>query len=108
MRERSRNWEKRETKYLVQLKDQMQSRFKKSTVKHRILWQEISENMKERGYGRSAEECIHKWRNLVRGCKNGRENKRLGDVYTEVEKLCNAQSGKSGKCFSFWFRFYHK
>lgn len=66
MKEGSKNCEKTETKYLVKLRDEMQSRFNKATVEHEILWQEILENMNERGYRRIAEGCINKWRNMVR------------------------------------------
>lgn len=41
MKERSKNWENLETKYWVKLKDEMQSRFNNTIVKHVILWQEI-------------------------------------------------------------------
>jgi hypothetical protein len=107
MKWRSRNWEKPEINFLVELKVEMQSRFNQAKIKHKILWEEISRKMIERGYERSAEVCLHKWTNLVRGCKNRRENEPLRDVYNEVEKLCKSQpSNGSGKCFFLFVRAF--
>lgn len=104
MRQGSRNWKRPEMQFLLQMKVTMQDRFNMDTAKHEGLWEEISAKMKERGFDRSTEACVRKWKNLVRGSKKPRENEPLREIYEEIEKLCNAQPGnETGTCFLLLF-----
>ena len=57
-------WSIQETKEFLMIRAELDQTFME-TKRNKQLWQVISDNMKEKGYHRSAEQCKCKWKNLV-------------------------------------------
>jgi hypothetical protein len=57
-------WSIQETKEFLMIRSELDQTFME-TKRNKQLWEVISNNMKEKGYHRSAEQCKCKWKNLV-------------------------------------------
>ncbi|XP_051131747.1 trihelix transcription factor GT-3b-like [Andrographis paniculata] len=57
-------WSVQETRELLMIRAELDQTFME-TKRNKILWEEISTRMREKGYGRSADQCKSKWKNLV-------------------------------------------
>ncbi|GKV21996.1 hypothetical protein SLEP1_g31905 [Rubroshorea leprosula] len=64
-------WSILETKEFLMIRAELDRAFME-TKRNKLLWEVISNKMKEKGYNRSAEQCKCKWKNLVtryKGCE---------------------------------------
>ncbi|OWM81741.1 hypothetical protein CDL15_Pgr007779 [Punica granatum] len=64
-------WSVQETKEFLMIRGELDQSFME-TKRNKLLWEVISNKMKELGYNRSAEQCKCKWKNLVtryKGCE---------------------------------------
>ncbi|KAF2306393.1 hypothetical protein GH714_017466 [Hevea brasiliensis] len=64
-------WSIQETKHFLMIRAELDRTFME-TKRNKLLWQVISNKMKEKGFHRSAEQCKCKWKNLVtryKGCE---------------------------------------
>ncbi|KDP24439.1 hypothetical protein JCGZ_25003 [Jatropha curcas] len=64
-------WSVQETKEFLMIRAELDRTFME-TKRNKLLWEVISNKMKEKGYNRSAEQCKCKWKNLVtryKGCE---------------------------------------
>lgn len=57
-------WNILETKEFLMIRAELDRAFME-TKRNKLLWEVISNKMKEKGYNRSAEQCKCKWKNLV-------------------------------------------
>ncbi|KAJ6407727.1 hypothetical protein OIU84_011093 [Salix udensis] len=64
-------WSIQETKEFLMIRAELDPTFMEKK-RNKVLWEVISNNMKQKGYNRSAEQCKCKWKNLVtryKGCE---------------------------------------
>ncbi|KAK4771314.1 hypothetical protein SAY87_031846 [Trapa incisa] len=64
-------WSLQETKDFLMKRAELDQRFME-TKRNKVLWEVVSNKMKEMGYNRSADQCKSKWKNLVtryKGCE---------------------------------------
>lgn len=66
-------WSLQETKEFLMIRAQFDQRFME-TRRNKLLWEVISNKMKEMGYNRSPEQCKFKWKNLVTRYKVSNRN----------------------------------
>lgn len=57
-------WSIQETKEFLMIRSELDQTFME-TKRNKLLWEVISNKMKEKGYLRSPEQCKCKWKNLV-------------------------------------------
>ena len=57
-------WSIQETKEFLMIRAELDPTFMEKK-RNKVLWEVISNNMREKGYNRSAEQCKCKWKNLV-------------------------------------------
>ncbi|KAJ8898993.1 hypothetical protein K2173_008496 [Erythroxylum novogranatense] len=57
-------WSVQETKEFLMIRAELDQAFTE-TKRNKLLWELISNKMKEKGYNRSAEQCKCKWKNLA-------------------------------------------
>ena len=57
-------WSIQETKEFLMIRAELDPTFMEKK-RNKVLWEVISNSMREKGYNRSAEQCKCKWKNLV-------------------------------------------
>lgn len=64
--ELKKNWTDTETRLLVTLRIEDNTKFVNSKYNHTVLWNSIQRKMKEKGYKVSSIQCSNKWKSLKR------------------------------------------
>ncbi|XP_058761942.1 trihelix transcription factor GT-3b-like [Vicia villosa] len=88
-------WSIQETKEFLMIRSELDQTFME-TKRNKQLWEVISNNMKEKGYHRSAEQCKCKWKNLVtryKGCETMEieATKQQFPFYNELQAIFSAR-----------------
>ncbi|CAA7404930.1 unnamed protein product [Spirodela intermedia] len=112
-KKRAETWAQEETRSLIILRREMDGLFNTSKSNKR-LWEQISANMKDRGFDRSPTMCTDKWRNLLKEFKKSKQQCRAGgggppkmSCYREMEELlkernrCPAEDAKVDSYLQF-------
>ncbi|KAL4394913.1 hypothetical protein HN51_022805 [Arachis hypogaea] len=89
-------WSIQETKEFLMIRAELDQTFME-TKRNKQLWQVISNNMKEKGYHRSAEQCKCKWKNLVtryKGCETMEPEamRQQFPFYNEIQAIFTSRS----------------
>ncbi|KAF3782064.1 Trihelix transcription factor [Nymphaea thermarum] len=94
-------WPRHETLTLLELRAQLDSKFREATQKG-PLWEELSREMAEGyGYHRSGKKCREKFENLYKYYKKtkegrtGRQDGKHYRFYAQLEALCGGGDGKT-------------
>ncbi|XP_031500999.1 trihelix transcription factor PTL-like [Nymphaea colorata] len=97
----SSRWPRHETLTLLELRAQMDSKFREATQKG-PLWEELSREMAEGyGYHRSGKKCREKFENLYKYYKKtklgrmGRQDGKHYRFYAQLEALCGGGEGRT-------------
>eukprot|EP01018_Ginkgo_biloba_P008450 Gb_29169 [translate_table: standard] len=91
-------WKANESKKLVELRRQMDNRFRSVRVK-KALWEEISAALLGYGIERTPDQCKSCWASLVKKHKSileGETNKRHWELFTDVEKILSSDTSQNG------------
>ncbi|KAL7135020.1 hypothetical protein ABFS83_11G065200 [Erythranthe nasuta] len=98
-KKRAETWVQEEIRALISLRKETDSMFNTSkSNKH--LWENISLNMRERGFDRSPTMCTDKWRNLLKEYKKSKQND--GNCYSkmsyykDIDQILRGRSNNSG------------
>ncbi|KAL1331023.1 hypothetical protein HN51_048277 [Arachis hypogaea] len=89
-------WSIQETKEFLMIRAELDQTFME-TKRNKQLWEVISNNMKEKGYHRSAEQCKCKWKNLVtryKGCETMEPEalRQQFPFYNEIQAIFTSRS----------------
>ncbi|MED6127540.1 Trihelix transcription factor GT-3b [Stylosanthes scabra] len=89
-------WSIQETKEFLMIRGELDQTFME-TKRNKQLWEVISNNMKEKGYHRSAEQCKCKWKNLVtryKGCETMEPEalRQQFPFYNEIQAIFTSRS----------------
>ncbi|XP_004514215.1 trihelix transcription factor GT-3b-like [Cicer arietinum] len=83
-------WSIQETKEFLMIRSELDQTFME-TKRNKLLWEVISNKMKEKGYLRSPEQCKCKWKNLVtryKGCETMElESRQQFPFYNELQAI---------------------
>ncbi|KAM6550628.1 hypothetical protein CsatB_000436 [Cannabis sativa] len=88
-------WSLQETKELLIIRAEFDQTFME-TKRNKLLWEVISNRMKEKGFNRSPEQCKCKWKNLVtryKGCETMEAEvvRQQFPFYNEVQAIFSAR-----------------
>ncbi|KAL8237233.1 hypothetical protein R6Q59_018314 [Mikania micrantha] len=91
-------WSVQETHDLLTIRALLDQTFME-TKRNKVLWEETSKKMMERGYTRSAEQCKAKWKNLVtryKGCETMEDDvmKQQFPFYNDLQAIFQARMQK--------------
>ncbi|KAL8197635.1 hypothetical protein R6Q57_024340 [Mikania cordata] len=91
-------WNVQETHDLLTIRALLDQTFME-TKRNKVLWEETSKKMMERGYTRSAEQCKAKWKNLVtryKGCETMEDDvmKQQFPFYNDLQAIFQARMQK--------------
>ncbi|CAL5398513.1 unnamed protein product [Camellia sinensis] len=105
-KKRAETWVQDETRTLISLRRDMDNQFNTSkSNKH--LWDQISSQMRDKGFDRSPTMCTDKWRNLLKEFKKAKQLDRGGgggsgggglvkmSYYKEIEEILRERSRNS-------------
>lgn len=88
-----RKWKQHETLKLIEMRGNMDNRFKTEKVK--ILWEEISASLLEHGIDRGPDQCKSLWASLVtkyESLQQGEKSKKAWPYLAEMDKILSGQS----------------
>ncbi|XP_071450388.1 uncharacterized protein [Hetaerina americana] len=86
-------WDRRHVLELIKEYRNMENEFKDHTIKRKVIWRKIAQNMKKNGICVSWELCDKKWRNLkqtfraIRTSKRSDISMRRWEFYSELEGI---------------------
>ncbi|PIN17574.1 hypothetical protein CDL12_09755 [Handroanthus impetiginosus] len=88
-------WSMQETRQFLIIRAELDPTFME-TKRNKLLWELISNQMKEKGYNRSPDQCKCKWKNLVtryKGCETREAEwmRQQFPFYNEMQAIFNAR-----------------
>lgn len=86
-------WDRSQVLMLIKEYRNLENQFKDYTIKRKVLWRKIAQNLKKNGINVSWETCDKKWRNLkqtfksISSSKRSEISKRKWEFYTELQDI---------------------